>query len=199
MDITGQKVSHKTLGVGIITWFGEKNQVGAKYIEVEFESKKTEFAYPVCFEKFLIALDETFEEFVSRELNLHKENLKIKEDSPKIEQAPLRTAHTQHHKPTLYCAINTFVFKNTKGFNRGVYGYETYDKSGRKVGITYKHKQRAVASGQAEISFFEEYKDEFGEWRLVFIDGDRLPYEKLSKILEKNDAFEAEIAPRKGS
>ena len=48
MDITGQKVSHKTLGVGIITWFGEKNQVGAKYIEVEFESKKTEFAYPVC-------------------------------------------------------------------------------------------------------------------------------------------------------
>ena len=40
MDITGQKVSHKTLGVGIITWFGEKNQVGAKYIEVEFESKK---------------------------------------------------------------------------------------------------------------------------------------------------------------
>ena len=199
MDQIGQKVLHKTLGVGIITWIGEKNQNGAKYIKVEFESKTSEFPYPKGFESYLTDIYIEFQTIVNNELLQLKEEQESKTFAVQQNSIPTKTPQVQHHKPTIYCSINTFVFKNKIGFNRGVYGYETYDKSGRKVGITYKHKQRAVAFGQAEISFFEEYKDEFGEWRLVFIDGDRLPYEKLSKILEKNDTFEAEIAPRKGS
>ena len=107
---------------------------------------------------------------------------------------------TQNHKSTSYCPINTFVFKNVRGYNRGKYGFETYDTYGRKVGIAFMHDdKRRVAFGQAEICFYEEYFDEFGEWRLISINKERLLFNRLSLILEEQGTFEASIDPRKGS
>lgn len=47
--------------------------------------------------------------------------------------------------------------------------------------------------------FFDEYKGEFGEWRLIFIDKVRLSFERLESVLIQHESFEATIDPRKGS
>ena len=76
----------------------------------------------------------------------------------------------------------------------------TFDKTGRHVGVTFMNDDKRKSSyGQAEICFYDEFKEEFGQWRLVAINKERLSFHKLTNILEENGSYEATIDPRKGS
>jgi hypothetical protein len=59
------------------------------------------------------------------------------------------------------------------------------------------HKQREAAYGQAEICFFEEYEADFGVWRLVSINKERLLYKKLTEVLEDKGLYKITIDPRR--
>ena len=199
MKIIGQKVSHNKLGDGIIVYYGGKPQNDSTYIKVEFKNKTIELVFPNCFEKYLIALDPEFAKIVERELSTINKKENVIEFSKPL-------AHTHHfqqkHKPLTFCSINTFVFKKEIGYNKikNKTGFLTFDKAGRNVGVTFMNDdERRSSYGQAEICFFDEYKGEFGEWRLIFIDKVRLSFERLESVLIQHESFEATIDPSKGS
>ena len=68
MKFIGQKVIHKTLGQGEITWFGGKNQNDHKYIVVQFATKSMEFPYPVAFSKHLKTLNSDFADLIKKDM-----------------------------------------------------------------------------------------------------------------------------------
>ena len=45
----------------------------------------------------------------------------------------------------------------------------------------------------------DEYKEDFGQWRLISIDKVRLSFERLKSILSQHESFETTVDPRKGS
>ena len=81
MEIVNQKVIHKVLGEGIITWFGGKEQNENKYIRVQFSEKSIEFQYPTAFKSFIKATDPEFEQMINHEIQ------KISEDELKKREA----------------------------------------------------------------------------------------------------------------
>lgn len=85
MEFIGQKVMHKTLGQGEITWFGGKEQNDNKYIKVQFATKSIELSYPTAFEKYLTALDPEFEHVIKLELKKIDEERQAKRKETKIE------------------------------------------------------------------------------------------------------------------
>ena len=198
-EIVGQKVSHKTLGIGVIVDFYGKSQNDHKYIMVQFDNKNMELVYPSAFKKHLVALDMEFTKIIECELSNTSEK-----ETVIIFSKPLTHTHLsqQEHKPLTYCGINTFVFKKEIGYNRikNKTGFKTFDKAGRNVGVTFMNDdERRSSYGQAEICFYDEYREEFGEWRLIFIDKVRLSFERLKSTLLQHESFEATIDPRKGS
>lgn len=97
-------------------------------------------------------------------------------------------------------AGGVFIIKSVTGRNRGKIGFETYDNRGRNVGITYKNEdKRRSCFGQAEICFYKEFFEEFGEWKLIFINKNRLAFDELTSFLTKHGAFEAATDPRNGA
>ena len=104
---------------------------------------------------------------------------------------------------TVFGASDTFTFENKIKRNKiqkrkiNVCGFATYDINGRLVGVTHMHKQREAAYGQAEICFFEEYEADFGVWRLVSINKERLLYKKLTEVLEDKGLYKITIDPRR--
>lgn len=108
----------------------------------------------------------------------------------------------QIHKPITYCSKNTFTFLQEEIFNheRNRKGFITLDNEGRVVAVTAMHAdERGPAYGQAELCFFNEYKSDFGQWRLIAIDKERISFSKLTKILKENGSYTLTIDPRKGS
>lgn len=61
------------------------------------------------------------------------------------------------------------------------------DEKNRCVGVVFEHLtgKPSQADGQAEICFFDKYYNEYGSWHRIFINGQRLPYNKLQSILDK--------------
>ena len=200
MEIIGQKVSHKSLGLGSIVWYGEKNKPGATYITVSFETKKADFPYPAAFENFLLALDDAFNKTVADELVLLKQK-EVEKENDIAKFSPI-FSKSQKHKSLSYCAKNTFIFTEGKIHNveRGRYGFATYDNEDRLVAVAAMHTdRRGAAYGQAELCFFSQYVSEFGEWRLISINKQRMSFDKLSRILKEQGMLEVTIDPRKGS
>lgn len=199
VKIVGQKVSHRTLGIGEITDYYGRSQNDNKYIMVHFDSKNIELTYPSAFEKHLIALDPEFAKTIERELsNTNEKDIAVDYPKPSVQS---HHSH-QNHKPLTFCSINTFVFRSEIGYNKtkNKTGFMTFDNRGRNVGVTFmSDDKRKPSYGQAEICFYNEYKEELGEWRLIFIDKIRLPFEKLKSILLHSGSFEATIDPKKGS
>jgi hypothetical protein len=68
MEIIGQKVLHKTFGIGTITNYYGLPQNANKYITVDFDSKAVKLPYPSSFENHLTALDEDFSDFIKSEI-----------------------------------------------------------------------------------------------------------------------------------
>jgi hypothetical protein len=205
MNALGQKVLHSAYGEGVIIAYDERTPGKDGYITVKFKEKSAKFPYPMCFERFLEAVDSEFKKAAESELAEYKEMLKERESKQKESYPTPNRAPERIPGHISYCSINTFTFTNVREYNRlsrrniTVYGYVVYDYRGRKVGVTHMHTQREVACGQAEICFFERYEAEFGVWRLVSIDGERLLYSKLENILRTEGNFTATIHPRKGS
>ena len=200
MEIVGKKVSHKLFGIGTITRFRGKEQNSNKYIIVQFENKSVEFPYPTAFENHLQAVDPSFAKSVEEELEKSAQN-KINEQIM-VNASPIKKLQTQKHKPISYCSINTFVFKKELGYNKSKnkQGFLAFDKSGRCVGVVFMNDdERKPSYGQAEICFFDEYREDFGQWRLISINKERLSFERLSKILDQQGDYEVTIDPRKGS
>lgn len=58
------------------------------------------------------------------------------------------------------------------------------------VGVVWEHQEkRAVdANGQAEIRFFEKYKNSYGLWHRMF-NGQRIKYIQLKSRLEKDGEY----------
>ena len=199
VEIIGQKVSHKTLGIGVITDYYGISQNDHKYIMVQFDNKNMKLTYPSAFEKHLTALDPEFAKNVECELS-NISNKQIVTDFPK---SSVQSRHShQNHKPLTFCSINEFVFRKEIGYNKqkNKTGFMTFDKTGRHVGVTFMNDDKRKSSyGQAEICFYDEFKEEFGQWRLVAINKERLSFHKLTNILEENGSYEATIDPRKGS
>lgn len=200
MEIIGQKVSHKTLGIGTIINYHKMEQNNNNYITVAFDSKSIELPYPSSFKKYLQAVDLTFAKSVEEDLEKSVQN-KINEQIT-VNASPITKHQTQKHKPISYCSINTFVFKKETGYNKSKckHGFLAFDKSGRSVGVVFMNDdERKQSYGQAEICFFDEYIKEFGQWRLVSINKERISFKKLSKILDQQGDYEVTIDPRKGS
>ena len=69
----------------------------------------------------------------------------------------------------------------------------------KRTDLATDDDKRKQSYGQAEICFFDEYVDEFGQWRLVSINKERVSFKELSKILDQQGDYELTIDPRKGS
>lgn len=74
IDLNGQRVSHKTLGSGVV------NSQSAAYIKVSFESKTSQFTYPDAFEKFLILDDSQLQQKVLAELQVKQEAIQAQQE-----------------------------------------------------------------------------------------------------------------------
>lgn len=103
MKIIGQKVEHKTMGVGVITSYSGKEQNNNKYIMVEFATKKIEFPFPSAFQKHLSALDTEFDIAIKDELSaISQEKKKSSADVKEI------------FIPKLYSSKNTITKPKSK-------------------------------------------------------------------------------------
>lgn len=72
-------------------------------------------------------------------------------------------------------------------------GYITEDLAGREIGITFKadDKRKDKIYGNAYMLFFQEYKSELGQWRLVKTTyGEPFSYIKLQEILNTQDKYD---------
>ena len=103
MEIVNQKVIHKTLGEGLITWFGGKSQNNNKYIRVEFAEKSIELQYPIAFKNFLNAVDPEFENMIDLELK------KIDEEEQAKKEKAVSVLATKKSKP-----INISLYQQIK-------------------------------------------------------------------------------------
>ena len=63
VNLLGEKIKHKTLGVGTVT------SVEENHIIIEFSSKTSKFEYPMAFERFLIPVDTKIADAINTELN----------------------------------------------------------------------------------------------------------------------------------
>ena len=126
---------------------------------------------------------------------------KMQDKTPLCETAVKKNVN-QVQSPISYCSKNTFTFLSEERFNkeRNRSGFTTLDNEGRVVAVASMHTdKRGPAYEQAELCFFDEYVSEFGQWRLVSINKERLSFNKLIKLLEENDSCKLTIDPRKGS
>ncbi len=69
-----------------------------------------------------------------------------------------------------------------------------YDVNDRCVGVVFEHSEPGKpAHGQAEIRFFDQYKNEYKTWHRMFVDGrrnDRIFYIELEREIARKGLFE---------
>ncbi len=82
--------------------------------------------------------------------------------------------------------MDTFIFKNEKARCTNLYDYVVCNLQGEMIGVVWKHyhKKGELAEGQAEIRFLDSLKNKYGTWRRIFINGQRLMYDKLEEELK---------------
>lgn len=83
--------------------------------------------------------------------------------------------------------MDTFTFKNEKARCANLYDYAVFNVQGEMIGVVWKHyhKKGELAEGQAEIRFFDNLKSKYGTWRRVFVNGQRIMYDKLESELKE--------------
>jgi len=66
-----------------------------------------------------------------------------------------------------------------------------YDKNDRCVGVIFQHHEArdSSANGQAEIRFFDRYREEYNTWHRIVVNGTKLLYKELQDILEKQGEY----------
>ena len=88
VNLLGEKIRHKTLGIGEVTSF-EGN-----YITIKFPSKTARFAYPSAFEKYLSPEENKIADAINADLAMAIEveasgNNRIYSKKRKIKQKPV--------------------------------------------------------------------------------------------------------------
>ena len=69
-------------------------------------------------------------------------------------------------------------------------GYLVYDEAGNNIGIAFmSDDKRKNQYGSTDIVFYAKYKNQYGVWRNIKINGQYLPYEKLEQILKAQNEF----------
>lgn len=95
VNLIGEKVKHKTLGIGEII------SVKENYITVKFVSKISTFKYPIAFENYLIPEDCKISDAVNIEVKIAKEleaKKKAEEEAGKVEEERQRQNMHQEKK-----------------------------------------------------------------------------------------------------
>lgn len=152
MEIVGQKVLHKTLGCGVIVWYGGKEQNDKLYILVKYDNTDVEYPFPNVFEKHLKAMDPDFEAMIANELS---KTATKKQENPEPTaknkgSAPPKTHEPQtHKKPLTYgkpCGTNSkniyldccesFGWDKTKQNSFGRQGAKLYSKGATPEGYS---------------------------------------------------------------
>lgn len=68
-----------------------------------------------------------------------------------------------------------------------------FDENGRCVGVVFSHDEKdAPVHGQAEIGFFEKYRQEYGQWHRIFVGHngkERLKFAQLEKLLDAEEEY----------
>ena len=95
---------------------------------------------------------------------------------------------------------NTFVFEYHYASCGRTRGFSVLDTEGNRVGVVWSHRHKAgeQSAGQAEIRFFDEYKDIYHTWRLVFVNGTRFSFTTLEQTLREKGRFTLTIDPWQG-
>ena len=187
MDIVGQKVLHKTYGIGTIIWVGGRPQNNSIYIKVEFESKISELVFPDCFEKILTALDDDFAKTIEYELSKTTTSLKQLEKqafTPKSVDTGIKYINTDHilkDKTLPPTCVNSLVLGHYYGTNsKNIYlnccEWFGWDKSqagnfGRQGALLYA--KRATPEGYSPwfVTHHNLTGTKGGEWKNT-INGD---------------------------
>lgn len=103
VNLLGEKVKHKTLGIGTVT------SVEGNYITIEFSSRTSKFTYPMAFEKFLTPVDPTIVDAIAAELNDAIEA----ETQKKAEEAARRAAEEEQRLAALQEKANKKSVRKT--------------------------------------------------------------------------------------
>ncbi len=78
-----------------------------------------------------------------------------------------------------------FIFLNKKGFYRGKYGFLAYNSEGENIGIVYMCDDVDSPSyGHCELCNYKDYHNRYGQWHIIFSNGQRIQWTKLCEILE---------------
>lgn len=76
-------------------------------------------------------------------------------------------------------------------------GYLTYDENYTMIGLVFMSDDiRTNRYGNAEILFFNDFKQEFGTWRIIKIIGNYLPFTHLENHLRTNEEYVCTIDER---
>jgi hypothetical protein len=89
MDMQGTKVTHKTLGSGIVTNNNES------YVYVQFEKESKQFSYPGIFRNFLTAEDPEIMSAIKMEIQQHDESIALQQSS--TAKTVSKNRQTNHH------------------------------------------------------------------------------------------------------
>lgn len=69
-------------------------------------------------------------------------------------------------------------------------GFLVYDENDKNIGLVFmSDDERTYRFGNAEILFFNEFKNELGVWRVIKIKSNYLPFKQLEKILQTNNEY----------
>jgi len=187
-------VIHKQFGKGIIT------REDGNYIHVKFDGGlEKDFVIPKSFETGLLTVDAEFQKRIDVEKKrAEEENIRMTTESD--------VTHILKNKP--YNCINqsnsvenTFIFINKMDSYKNINGYHVNSIYGENVGIVWKHKHKKgeLSEGQAEIRFYDQFREKFGTWRRVFINNERIMFDHLEKFIKDNDSYEITIDQQRGS
>lgn len=185
---------HKHFGKGIIT------KENGNYIHVKFDGGLEKvFLIPESFETGLFTVDAEFQR------RIYEEKKSISEEKTRMNQ---KSDDTHIVKNTHYNYINksdsvenTFVFINKWNSYKNITGYNVNSSYGENVGIVWKHKHKKgeLAEGQAEIRFYDQFREKYGTWRRIFINNERVMFDNLERLIKQNDSYLITIDPRRGS
>lgn len=69
-------------------------------------------------------------------------------------------------------------------------GYDVFDLSGNKLGVVFESDVPGTARYQmAEIAFLPSLGKQYGDWRVIKINGGYLPFAHLQQILLEKDEY----------
>ena len=84
----------------------------------------------------------------------------------------------------------TFTITNERDYVKGKFGFKAYNSQGTCVAIVFMtDDQRVAAYGNCEFRFYPKFKNKYGEWHRILSHGNRIKYQNLCDILNKQSSY----------